>query len=215
MSLSTASVLASVGFFTMDGGDNMGLARLDSEIYDMYFDIVEGVRGSNLPQRGQSSDARSTGLIARNSNDTVTHQYLLERTTTLVPPTLDPFHAVLSHRRYSVCISNLKCVLNVDGISRHFTPYPIDQNYQYSPSSTSAEGGGADYLPKMQKNDECTFDCALDDWIQVSVHSCGTASSLDRSNLLCRYNLLDFSPSSTDGWANMATIDQKPRRNRS
>ena len=172
-SSSTASILASLGFFTMDGGDNMGIARLDSEI------VVEGSSGGDLVQRGQSSDARKTGSIARNSNDTATHQYLLERTATLVPPTLDPFHTVLSHRRYSVCISDLKCVLNVDGISRHFTSYPIGQHYQYSPSSTSAPGEGADYLPKMQINDECTFDCALDDWIKVSVRSCGTASSLD------------------------------------
>jgi len=177
VSLSTGSVLESVGFFTMDGGDNMGIARLDSETYEMYSDVVEGVSGSDLPQPGRSSDTRKTGSNSRNSNDAVTHQYLSERTTTLIPPTLDPFHTVLSHRRYSVCISDLKCVLNVDGISRHFASYPIDQNYQYSPSSTSAQGGGADHLPKMQINDECTIDCALDDWIKVSVRSCGTASS--------------------------------------
>jgi hypothetical protein len=35
-------------------------------------------------------------------------------------PVLDPLHPVLSHRRYSPCISDLKCVLNVPGMSRLF-----------------------------------------------------------------------------------------------
>ena len=34
--------------------------------------------------------------------------------------TLDPTHPVLSHRRYSPCISDLKCVLNVVGMAREF-----------------------------------------------------------------------------------------------
>ena len=37
---------------------------------------------------------------------------------------LDPLHAVLVHRRYSPCISDLKCVLNVPGISRLFASLP-------------------------------------------------------------------------------------------
>ena len=41
--------------------------------------------------------------------------------------TLDPSHTVLLHRRYSVCISDLKCILNVPGISRYFAAYPFNQ----------------------------------------------------------------------------------------
>jgi hypothetical protein len=33
---------------------------------------------------------------------------------------LNPFHYILSHRRYSPCVSDLKCVLNVKGMARLF-----------------------------------------------------------------------------------------------
>eukprot|EP00957_Ditylum_brightwellii_P151532 11540433-Ditylum_brightwellii.AAC.1 len=39
-------------------------------------------------------------------------------------PTLDPLHPVLTHRRYSPCISDLKCVLNVPGMARLFASLP-------------------------------------------------------------------------------------------
>ena len=178
----TASILASLGFFSMEGADNMGITRLDSEIHDIYSGIVEGFSGGDSLLQGQSPDEGKTGSILK-SYDTATHQYLLERTATFAPPTLDPFHTVLSHRRYSVCISDLKCVLNVDGISRHFASYPVDQNYQHSSSSTSGQAEGIDYLTKGQIDSEGKFVCALDDWIKVSVHSCGFASSLGISNL--------------------------------
>ena len=181
-SSSTASILASLGFFSVDGGDYTGITRPDSEIYDPYSGIVEGFSGGDSPQQGQSPDAWKTGSTIARRYDTAMHQYL-ERTATLAPPTLDPFHVVLSHRRYSVCISDLKCVLNVDGISRHFASYPVDQNYQHSSSSTFGQAEGVDYLTKGQIDSEGKFVCALDDWIKVSVHSCSAASSLGISNL--------------------------------
>lgn len=39
---------------------------------------------------------------------------------------LNPLHPVLSHRRYSPCISDLKCVLNVAGMSRQFSTVCLD-----------------------------------------------------------------------------------------
>ncbi len=43
-------------------------------------------------------------------------------------PTLNPMHPVLSHRRYSPCISDLKCVLNVQGMARLFASLPAIPN---------------------------------------------------------------------------------------
>jgi len=39
--------------------------------------------------------------------------------------TLDPNHEVLTHRRYSPCVSDIKCVLNVPGMARLFASIPI------------------------------------------------------------------------------------------
>lgn len=68
--------------------------------------------------------------------------------------TLDPNHPVLTHRRYSPCISDLKCVLNVPGMARLFASVPL------SAPSTAAVGG--DNAPPM--SDQFSF---LDGWIQV------------------------------------------------
>jgi hypothetical protein len=162
----TSSILALLGFFLMNDRDNMGIVRLDSEIYDIFSGIAEGVSGGDLPQHGQSSVAWETSLIVR-SYDTAMSQHLLERTAALVPPTLDPFHIVLLHRRHNVCISDLKCILNVDGMSQHFALYPVDQNYQHSSLSTSGKAGGVDCLAKRQIDSKDKFVCALNDWIQT------------------------------------------------
>ena len=66
--------------------------------------------------------------------------------------TLDPNHPVLTHRRYSPCISDLKCVLNVPGMARLFASVPLSP-----PSATTGESA-----PSMP--DEFSF---LDGWIQV------------------------------------------------
>ena len=66
--------------------------------------------------------------------------------------TLDPNHPVLTHRRYSPCISDLKCVLNVPGMARLFASVPLSP-----PSATTGESA-----PSM--SDQFSF---LDGWIQV------------------------------------------------
>ena len=43
-------------------------------------------------------------------------------------PTLNPMHPVLSHRRYSPSISDLKCVLNVQGMASLFASLPASTN---------------------------------------------------------------------------------------
>jgi len=43
-----------------------------------------------------------------------------------VTKVLNPLHPVLSHRRYSPCISDLKCVLNVAGMARMFASTCLD-----------------------------------------------------------------------------------------
>jgi hypothetical protein len=45
-------------------------------------------------------------------------------TATRLNAALDPLHPVLSHRRYGPCVSDLKCVLNVPGVSRLFSSLP-------------------------------------------------------------------------------------------
>jgi hypothetical protein len=66
--------------------------------------------------------------------------------------TLDPNHPVLTHRRYSPCISDLKCVLNVPGMARLFASVPL--------SAPPLAAG--DNAPPM--SDQFSF---LDGWIQV------------------------------------------------
>ena len=148
-SSSTASMLAALrSLSTYDDGENVESAGLSSQIYD-----VGRVLSQNI---GRSSIARKR----EKGYNTILYQHLLRKTVALVPSTLDSFHPVLSHRRYSVCISDLKCVLNVDGIPRYFASYPYKDD-------------GKDYFTLV---DEGSFDCALDDWIKVSVCKCGPTS---------------------------------------
>lgn len=151
---STASMLASLRFLsTYDGGENVEIARLNSKICDVDFGFGAEDEGGALPQhRGRSSVA---GSVPRKGHDIALRQYLPRKIIALVPPTLDSFHPVLSHRRYSVCISDLKCVLNVKGIPRYFASYPSHDD-------------GKAYLTTKQIENEGSSDCALDDWIKVS-----------------------------------------------
>ncbi len=157
-SSSTASMLAALRFLsTYDDGENVESASLRSKIYDVDSDFGAEDDGGVLSQHiGRSSIARKT----EKGYTTALYQYLLRKTVALVPSTLDSFHPVLSHRRYSVCISDLKCVLNVNGIPRYFASYPYKDD-------------GKDYFTLV---DEGSFDCALDDWIKVSVCKCGPTS---------------------------------------
>lgn len=162
-----AAILALLGFFSMEGGgeggddDEAHFARLDSEINDLLFhgigEIGMDVGGGDSRHHGRTALAVRGDSVKDMSNRT---RNLLERTAALVPPTLDPLHTVLSHRRHSVCISDLKCVLNVEGMSRIIASFPIDR---MPPSSSTAKSDGQIY------RDNVKCDCALDDWIKVSV----------------------------------------------
>jgi hypothetical protein len=150
----TAALLALLGSFSSEGEDETNLARLDSEINDLILGIGENVSSGDSRHHGRSA-------FANKKTEGATHRNLFERTTALVPATLDPTHTVLSHRRYSVCISDLKCVLNVNGMARHFASLPI-------PLAMSSQGKTIDYLTIIRVGREEKHDCALDDWIQVS-----------------------------------------------
>lgn len=207
----TAAILALLGFFSVDGRDADNLARLDVEINDLLddllgFGMVDGTRGGG--------DSRHHGRIStvarRNSNPA---NALLERTAALVPPTLDPTHTVLSHRRYSVCISDLKCVLNVDGMARHFASLPIDQKQPYLASATSRQGGGIDYLTIKPRNSKGKRDSALDDWIKVCTFAVRQWRRPCKTGyMLTRVSTADSYPSTADGWANVAAVGEGSRR---
>lgn len=131
--------IALLGSFATENRGRGDSARLDAEI-DKLLRYYE----------------KSTHLLNQNS--------LIEKTAALVPPTLDPAHTVLSHRRYGVCVSDLKCVLNVDGMARHFASIPLEG---------SLEKGDIDHLRTVRPKDEQVdlsgkfCDCALEDWIKT------------------------------------------------
>jgi hypothetical protein len=47
-----------------------------------------------------------------------------QQSTARFNPVLDPGHPILAHRRYGPCVSDLKCVLNVQFISRLLASLP-------------------------------------------------------------------------------------------
>lgn len=124
--------------------------------------MVDIVRGGDSRHHGRSAASKNTGAMTGNENNIASHRYLLERTTALVRPTLDPSHTVLSHRRYSVCISDVKCVLNVKGMARYFASLPLDQDTHMS-LATSFKS--LDSLTVISRFRGATSDCPLDDWI--------------------------------------------------
>lgn len=159
----TAAILALLGFFGVEGRDEESMVQLDRELNDLlYHGLGDGsVGGGDSRHHGRSAVARSGTAIQSNQmrlgyDADAQHSSLLDRTAALVPATLDPAHTVLSHRRYSVCISDLKCVLNVDGMSRHFASFPTDPKKK----STSFH-----YLANVLNDNKCST--ALDDWIKV------------------------------------------------
>jgi len=179
----TATVLALLGFFgQLEEGEDVNvnaerLQHLDSEIEDL---LLHGGLGTGDDSNVGGGDSRHHGhttSVAGGHNSSLqndsregSQRYnardLLERTSALVPPTLAPAHIVLSHRRYSVCISDLKCVLNVDGMSRHFASFPIVVDEEHNGGSKhhqSMRGSSVDYLVNKGAS------CALDDWIKVSI----------------------------------------------
>lgn len=150
----TIALMGLLGFFSVDDDDEENIARLDMEMDDIFHNLIDGAGGG-----GDSRHHGRSCIAKESSNDGGVHENLLARTRALVPPTLDPSHTVLTNRRYSVCISDLKCVLNVNGMARHIASLPIDQKY---PSAVQREG--IDQLSIRSRDN----DCALDDWINVS-----------------------------------------------
>ena len=69
-----------------------------------------------------------------------------------------------------MCISDLKCVLNVAGMARHFVSIPVDQNQKQQHDNLAAvhPAGGVDNLTIHPGDIYGKCDCALDDWIKVS-----------------------------------------------
>lgn len=164
----TAALLVMLGSFSPEGGNDANIARLDAEINDLILGMAGNVSGGDSRHHGRSAVTKnSAGAMAGSRNDSSTHRYLLERTAALVLPTLDPSHTVLSHRRYSVCISDLKCVLNVNGMARYFASLPIDPKI-HVPLSTSSQVEHIDYFTMISSKREANSGCPLDDWIQVS-----------------------------------------------
>ena len=66
-------------------------------------------------------------------------------------PVLNPTHIVLMNRRYSPCISDLKCVLNVPGMGRLFSSLSAASSSSLSPSLFPKGRGGR---------------CSLDAWVE-------------------------------------------------
>merc|ERR1740124_692967 len=85
------------------------------------------------------------------------------RTCLLSPsnPVLDPMHIVLAHQRYSLCISDLKCVLNVPGMGRLFSSLPssslcLEKDYPV---------GSTAMVPSLFHKGRAGW-CSLDAWIE-------------------------------------------------
>jgi len=140
----TAAALAILGYFAFAGGDeNAILLELDSEISDILRSANGDAGGGDSRYHGRSAlsrRGREGRSISATSNQLSDFGNRFNDVA-LVPPTLNPNHHVLTNRRYSPCISDLKCVLNVAGMARHFAALPMDE----SPGTY----------------------CALDDWIST------------------------------------------------
>jgi len=62
------------------------------------------------------------GMFSKSNSDLESSEDL--KSTARFNPVLDPSHPVLAHRRYSPCVSDLKCVLNVQSIPRLLASLP-------------------------------------------------------------------------------------------
>jgi len=152
----TTAILSLLGFHLMndDGDEEMG--NTIDETLLLEIDTIFGGMFGNNGRRG-GGDSRHHGRILRSTRRNV-HQSILERTSALIPPTLNPAHTVLCYRRYSTPISDMKCVLNVDGMARYFASLPIGH-------TNAQASGGFDQLSLRPTREDHT--CALDDWIET------------------------------------------------
>lgn len=146
-----AVLMALFGSFSFDRDDQFVLMELDSELDNLMYDFGGNVTGGDSRYHGRvrTSIPRITEDSAEQTpSSQITVDSLIKRTQALVNPTLNPTHQYLQHRRYSPCISDLKCVLNVKGMSRIFLSLP------------TADGSS------IATNNK---DSAFDNWIRVSV----------------------------------------------
>ena len=151
----TAAMLALLGHFPIEGEENDSLNLLDQEINQIL--APDGVGGGDIRHHGRSSIERRF-----KGQGSAAEQSLLARTAALVPPTLDPDHIVLAHRRYSVCISDLKCVLNVEGMSRCFASLPVVLDRESCSDKVRVDG-----VLMETMGTESNHHCALDDWLKM------------------------------------------------
>ena len=133
-----AVVMALLGSFSF-GEDHM-LVDLDRELEN----AINDLRGGDSRYHGHAT----MPVSYRSDEHTPTVDSLIKRTQALVNPTLNPANPFLRNRRYSPCISDLKCVLNVKGMSRIFLSLPISD-------------------PTKEKTHVIDDGIAIDNWIKV------------------------------------------------
>lgn len=143
-----AVLMALFGSNTFGGDEQFVLMELDSELDNLTNDLNGNVTGGDSRYHGRSSIPRITE--STNTEETSSHvtiQSLIKRTQALVNPTLNPVHPFLQYRRYSPCISDIKCVLNVKGMSRIFLSLPRSPNDNIS--SPNSDGNAFDNWIKV------------------------------------------------------------------
>ena len=140
----SAVLMALFGSFSFGEDEQFVLTEIDNELDSIVNDLRGDVNGGDSRYHGRSA---VTTENTTNQPPGLTVESLIKRTQTFVNPTLNPMHPFLQHRRYSPCISDLKCVLNVQkgGMSRIFLSLPNTD----CPDSSYNDG------------------VALDDWIKV------------------------------------------------
>ena len=147
----SAVLMALFGSISFSDNEEFLLRELDNELDNMINDLsgTAGVGGDSR-YHGRSSIPQIAEETPEQAPQQVSVQSLIKRTQALVNPTLNPTHPFLQYRRYSPCISDLKCVLNVKGMARIFLSLPC---------------ASADRSPSMNKDGD---ENAFDNWLKVS-----------------------------------------------
>ena len=143
----------------MGGEGRIATGAVDLEMCGLLYHDKDGV-----VDRSHSGYYLQQAKPGGKNTKSTQHQYLKEFTAT-APPTLDPSHIVLSHRRYNVCISDLKCILNVNGMARHFASLPVVVTGKHKGHFVSITAR-ANLGERCEQNQDCG---ALDDWIRVRI----------------------------------------------
>eukprot|EP00804_Cyclotella_cryptica_P026552 CCRYP_015394-RC/>CCRYP_015394-RC protein AED:0.06 eAED:0.06 QI:168/1/1/1/0.85/0.76/21/3141/1947 len=135
-----AILMALLGYFSTGGDEEYVLLELDNELNNVMNDLGEHFTGGDSRHHGRSAMPRGAKEDFGHPSKHHRIDSFIKRTAALVNPTLNPTHPFLQHRRYSPCISDLKCVLNVKGMSRIFLSLP---NPTDCPSSATLNDGNA------------------------------------------------------------------------